>query len=172
MDTAYLQLLLSLVSTAEVQGIEIHISQRSEAMEKHPDRLRRTFRKRGGRCVMSKSILIVDDANTIRQLLSMTLRNAGCDVVEACDGQDGLTKLKGTSVNMIFTDLNMPVMNGIEFIKAVKSQPQFKFVPIVMLTTESEESKKREGQAAGAKAWIIKPFRPEQIVAVMKKIIG
>jgi two-component system chemotaxis response regulator CheY len=121
---------------------------------------------------MSKSILIVDDANTVRQLLSMTLRNAGCNVVEACDGQDGLTKLKANSVNMIFTDLNMPVMNGLEFIKAVKSLPQFKFVPIVMLTTESEESKKREGQAAGAKAWIIKPFKPETIVAVMKKIIG
>jgi two-component system chemotaxis response regulator CheY len=121
---------------------------------------------------MSKSILIVDDANTIRQLLSMTLRNVGYNVVEACDGRDGLTKLNGNSVNMIFTDLNMPVMNGIEFIKAVKSLPQFKFVPMVMLTTESEESKKREGQAAGAKAWIIKPFKPEQIVTVVKKIIG
>ena len=121
---------------------------------------------------MSKSILIVDDANTIRQLLSMTLRNAGYNVVEACDGQDGLTKLNGNSVNMIVTDLNMPVMNGIEFIKAVKSLPHFKFVPIVMLTTESEESKKREGQAAGAKAWIIKPFKPETIIAVVKKIIG
>lgn len=94
---------------------------------------------------MSKSILIVDDANTIRQLLSMTLRNAGYDVVEACDGRDGLTKLNGNGINMIFTDLNMPVMNGIEFIKAVKALPQFKFIPMVMLTTESEESKKREG---------------------------
>jgi len=121
---------------------------------------------------MSKSLLIVDDANTIRQLLSMTLRNAGYDVVEACDGRDGLTKLNGNTVNMIFTDLNMPVMNGIEFIKAVKSQPQFKFIPMVMLTTESEEGKKREGQAAGAKAWIVKPFKPEQIIAVVKKIIG
>ena len=121
---------------------------------------------------MSKSILIVDDANTIRQLLSMTLRSAGYNVVEACDGRDGLAKLNGNSVNMIFTDLNMPVMNGIEFIKAVKSMPQFKFVPMVMLTTESEESKKREGQAAGAKAWIIKPFKPEQIIMVVKKIIG
>lgn len=121
---------------------------------------------------MSKSILIVDDANTIRQLLSMTLRNAGYDVVEACDGRDGLTKLNGNGINMIFTDLNMPVMNGIEFIKAVKALPQFKFIPMVMLTTESEESKKREGQAAGAKAWIIKPFKPEQIIMVVKKIIG
>ncbi|MBF0398600.1 MAG: response regulator [Desulfobacterales bacterium] len=121
---------------------------------------------------MPKSILIVDDAASMRGLVAMTLRNAGYNVFEASDGKDALSKISQNKVNMVVTDLNMPNMNGIEFIKALKTNPSHKFLPVVMLTTESEESKKKQGQEAGAKAWIVKPFKPDTMLAVVKKIIG
>lgn len=121
---------------------------------------------------MAKSILIVDDATSMRGLVAMTLRSAGYDVVEACDGKDALNKLSGLKVHMVITDLNMPNMNGIDLIKALKAEAAYRFIPTVMLTTESEEGKKREGQEAGAKAWMVKPFKPETMVMVVKKIIG
>lgn len=123
---------------------------------------------------MSKTILIVDDATSMRGLLAMTLKSNGYSVIEGCDGKDGLEKLKSSTeaVNLIITDLNMPNMDGIELIKAVKELPNFKFVPIVMLTTESQDAKKEEGKQAGAKAWIVKPFKPDVIISVVKKIIG
>lgn len=122
---------------------------------------------------MAKKILIVDDTQSMRSLLAMTLKQSGYDVVEAVDGVDGLTKLNhNTDVDLIFTDLNMPNKNGVEFIKDVKSISAFKSIPIVMLTTESEEKKKDEGKAAGAMAWIVKPFKVETIQAVLGKIIG
>lgn len=121
---------------------------------------------------MSKTILIVDDARSMRGLLAMTLQNAGYEVVDACDGVDALSKVGAQKVHMVITDLNMPNMNGIELIKALKADPAHKFLPMVMLTTESEESKKQEGQAAGAKAWIVKPFKPETVLKVVQKIIG
>jgi len=126
--------------------------------------------KGGG--IVGKNILIVDDAVSMRGLVSLTLKKAGYDVKEASNGKDALKKLSGSKVNMIITDLNMPEMDGIEFIKAVKKMPGYKFIPIVMLTTESQAEKKREGQMAGAKAWIVKPFKPDTLLMVVKKIIG
>ena len=121
---------------------------------------------------MAKSILIVDDARSMRGLVAMTLKSAGYEVVEACDGQDAVEKIGQHNINMVISDLNMPRMDGISFIRAVKANPKYKFLPIVMLTTESEESKKKQGQLAGAKAWIVKPFKPDTVLKVVKKIIG
>ena len=121
---------------------------------------------------MAKSILIVDDSASVRQVVSISLRNAGYDVMEGCDGKDALSKLKGQKVHLIISDVNMPNMDGISLVKAVKQMPAYKFTPIVMLTTESQDSKKKEGQEAGAKAWIVKPFKPDQLVAAVRKIVG
>src|SRR5690606_1362923 len=111
---------------------------------------------------MSKTILIVDDSVSIRQVVAMTLKGAGYEVIEACDGQDALSKLTGQRVHLIISDVNMPVMNGIELLKQVKAHPTYKFTPVIMLTTESSDSMKEQGRAAGAKAWMVKPFKPEQ----------
>ncbi|MDX9971579.1 MAG: response regulator [FCB group bacterium] len=121
---------------------------------------------------MAKKILIADDAASMRGLIGMTLRSKGYEVIEAEDGQDAVDKLSGIKVDLIVSDLNMPNMDGIELIKAVKANPLHKFVPIVMLTTESQVEKKEEGRQAGAKAWIVKPFKPDVLVDVVKKIIG
>ena len=121
---------------------------------------------------MPKVIMTADDSASVRQMVAFTLKDAGYDVVEAVDGQEALRKLNGAGVNMLITDLNMPNMDGIELIKQVRSQQQFKFMPIVMLTTESQDAKKKEGKAAGATGWIVKPFKPEQLVAVVKKVLG
>ena len=121
---------------------------------------------------MGKTVMVVDDAKSMRGLVSMTLQSAGYDVVEACDGKDALDKIGEHKINMVISDLNMPNMNGIELIKSLKQDPKYKFLPIVMLTTESEDAKKKEGQEAGAKAWILKPFKPETVLKVVSKIIG
>jgi two-component system chemotaxis response regulator CheY len=121
---------------------------------------------------MAKTILTVDDSFSVRQMVKFTLEDAGYKVIEACDGRDAISKLQGVSVNLIFTDLNMPNMNGIELIKNVRSNPALKFVPVIMITTESQAEKKMEGKKAGATGWIVKPFRPEQLLDVAKKIIG
>ncbi|MGD0228857.1 MAG: response regulator [Syntrophorhabdales bacterium] len=121
---------------------------------------------------MPRTIMIVDDAASMRGLIAMTLKREGYEVVEASDGRDALTKLTGKKVDLIVSDLNMPNMDGIELIKAAKAAPQSRFIPIVMLTTESQDKKKQEGQQAGAKAWIVKPFKPDVLVGVVKKIIG
>jgi two-component system, chemotaxis family, chemotaxis protein CheY len=121
----------------------------------------------------NKKILIVDDTQSMRSLLSMTLKQMGFEVVEAVDGVDGLEKLKSNpNVDLIFSDYNMPNKNGIEFIKDVKAIAEFKTIPVVLLTTESEESKKAEGKAAGALAWIVKPFKVDVIQSVVNKIIS
>jgi len=122
---------------------------------------------------MSKKILIIDDSASIRQVVGLTLRDAGYEVVEAVDGQDALLKLSGDKIHLIICDVNMPNMDGISFVKSVKSDPKYanyKFTPIIMLTTESEENKKLEGQAAGAKAWIVKPFLPEKLLVAVQKL--
>jgi two-component system chemotaxis response regulator CheY len=119
---------------------------------------------------MGKKILTVDDSASMRQMVSFTLKGAGYDVVEAVDGKDALTKIKGTDIGMIITDLNMPNMDGIELIRNVRALPGLKFIPIVLLTTESQDSKKKEGKEAGATGWIVKPFKPEQLVSVVKKV--
>ena len=121
---------------------------------------------------MRKTIMTVDDSTSIRRMVSFTLKNEGYNVVEAEDGADALNKLKASSVNMILTDLNMPKMDGLELIRLVRSDSSCKFIPIIMLTTESQSAKKQAGKSAGATGWIVKPFRPEQLLAVVKKVLG
>jgi two-component system chemotaxis response regulator CheY len=121
---------------------------------------------------MPKVIMTADDSASVRQMVSFTLKQNGYDVVEAVDGNDALAKLSGQKVDMLITDLNMPNMNGIDLIKGVRAGGLNKFIPIIMLTTESQDSKKGEGKAAGATGWIVKPFKPEQLIAVVKKVLG
>ncbi len=120
-----------------------------------------------------KCIMTADDSASVRQMVSFTLKNAGFQIVEAVDGRDALSKLMNTPVHMLITDLNMPNMDGIELIRSVRSlESPRKFIPIVMLTTESQPEKKQEGKSAGATGWIVKPFKPEQLLAVIKKVLG
>jgi two-component system, chemotaxis family, chemotaxis protein CheY len=121
---------------------------------------------------MSKVIMTVDDSASVRQMVSFTLRDAGYEVVEAVDGQDALAKVDNQALNMVITDLNMPNLDGIGLIRALRALPSCKFIPIVMLTTESQAEKKQEGKSAGATGWIVKPFKPEQLIAVVKKVLG
>lgn len=120
---------------------------------------------------MAKVIMTVDDSTSIRQMVSFTLNQVGYEVVEAVDGQDAVDKLGGNEIDLLLTDLNMPNKNGLELIEWVRSIPKFKFVPIIMLTTESETEMKQKGKAAGATGWIVKPFKPEQLLAVVKKFL-
>ncbi|MFH6600234.1 response regulator [Ectopseudomonas khazarica] len=120
---------------------------------------------------MAKTILIVDDSASIRQVVGMTLKNAGYDIIEGVDGKDALTKLDGRKVHLIISDVNMPNMDGITFLKNVKTLASYKFTPVIMLTTEAGDDKKSEGQAAGAKAWVVKPFQPAQMLTAVSKLI-
>ena len=120
---------------------------------------------------MSYIILTADDSASIRQMVNFTLKDSGYEIVEAVDGKDALSKLDGRTVHMLITDLNMPNMDGIELIRHVRARAESKFIPIIMLTTESQASKKQDGKAAGATGWIVKPFRPEQLLAVVKKVL-
>ncbi len=120
---------------------------------------------------MAKTILIVDDSISLRQVVSIALSNAGYEVIEACDGKDALAKLTGQKIHLMISDVNMPNMDGITFLKAVRENPNYKFTPVIMLTTEAGEEKKKEGQAAGARAWVVKPFRPEQLLVAVSKLI-
>ena len=120
---------------------------------------------------MAKTILVVDDSASLRQVVSIALKGAGYDVIEACDGKDGLAKMQGKKINLVISDVNMPNMDGITFVKEMKKLPEFKFTPVIMLTTEGQESKKQEGQAAGAKAWVVKPFQPAQMLAAVGKLV-
>ncbi len=121
---------------------------------------------------MGKTILTVDDSASIRQMVTFTLKGAGYDVIEAVDGVDGLAKMGSSAdIGMVITDLNMPNLDGIGFIKKVRANPKTKFVPIVMLTTESQAEKKQAGKSAGATGWIVKPFKPDQLLGVVKKVM-
>jgi two-component system chemotaxis response regulator CheY len=120
---------------------------------------------------MAKTIMIVDDSASLRQVVSIALKGAGYDVIEACDGKDALGKLNGQKIHLIVSDVNMPNMDGITFVQEAKKLPNYKFTPIIMLTTESGENKKSAGQAAGAKAWVVKPFRPDQMLNAVSKLI-
>jgi len=120
---------------------------------------------------MAKTILIVDDSASLRQVVGISLRGAGYDVIEAGDGQDALRRLTGQKVHLMISDVNMPNMDGISFVKAVKQLPAYKFTPVVMLTTESQDEKKRQGQEAGAKAWVVKPFKPDHLLGVVQKLV-
>ena len=119
---------------------------------------------------MGKRVMAVDDSATVRQALNIVLSDAGYDVTEAEDGLDALSKLDSGQIDMIVTDLNMPKMDGVELIRSVRRSPGNRFTPIIMLTTESQNEKKQEGKAAGASGWIVKPFRPEQILAVVRMV--
>lgn len=121
---------------------------------------------------MSDLIMTVDDSASVRQMISFTLKQAGYGVIEAVDGKDALNKLGSAKVRMIITDLNMPNLDGIGLIRAVRANPAHRFTPIVMLTTESQGEKKLEGKNAGATGWMVKPFKPEQLLAVIRKVLG
>ncbi|CAG9167003.1 response regulator [Cupriavidus pampae] len=120
---------------------------------------------------MAKTILIVDDSSSVRLVVGIALKGAGYTVIEASDGRDALSKLTGQKVHLIISDVNMPNMDGITFLKAVKALPAYRFTPVIMLTTESQEEKKREGQLAGAKAWVVKPFQPPTLLAAVEKLV-
>jgi two-component system, chemotaxis family, chemotaxis protein CheY len=121
---------------------------------------------------MTKRILIVDDSESVRQVARIALKGAGYEVTEACDGTDGLVKLGGGDrINLIVSDVNMPKMDGITFLKEVKKHPNYKFTPVIMLTTEAGQDKKDEGRAAGAKAWIVKPFNPQTLLDAVSKLV-
>jgi two-component system chemotaxis response regulator CheY len=120
---------------------------------------------------MAKTIMIVDDSASLRQVVGISLRSAGYDVLEGCDGVDALKKLTGQKVHLIISDVNMPNMDGITLVQEIRKLASYKFTPIVMLTTESADSKKAAGQAAGAKAWVLKPFNPPQLLNVVQKLV-
>jgi two-component system chemotaxis response regulator CheY len=121
---------------------------------------------------MAKTVLSVDDSASIRQMVKLTLSGAGYEVVQAGDGAEGLAKAQSTPCDLVVTDLNMPVMNGLGLIRELRKLPAYKGVPIIFLTTESDAALKQEAKAAGATGWITKPFQQEQLVAVVKKVLG
>ena len=121
---------------------------------------------------MSKKALTVDDSKTMREMVAFTLKGAGYDIIEAEDGKHALSVLGNTAVDVIVTDLNMPNMNGIELIRELRANPTYKYTPILMLTTEADDTKKSEGKAAGATGWIVKPFNPEKLIKVVEKVTG
>jgi two-component system chemotaxis response regulator CheY len=118
-----------------------------------------------------KKILAVDDSSSVREMVGFTLRKAGYEVVEAVDGSDGLDKAGGGKFDMIITDLNMPKVDGLQLIGAVHKLPGYSFIPILMLTTESQAEKKNEGRKAGATGWIVKPFNADQLIATVQKLV-
>ncbi|MDC7718096.1 response regulator [Vogesella sp. DC21W] len=120
---------------------------------------------------MAKTILIVDDSASLRQVVKIALMDAGYDVIEAGNGQEGLQKLDGRKIHLIVSDVNMPVMDGITFLKNVKQHASYKFTPVIMLTTETSDEKKKAGQQAGAKAWVVKPFQPPILLSAISKLI-
>lgn len=120
---------------------------------------------------MAKTVMIVDDSASLRQVVNIALKGAGYDVVEACDGRDALTKLDGRKIHLVISDVNMPNLDGIGFVKQLKANPAYKFTPVIMLTTEAGAGKKQEGQQAGAKAWVVKPFQPQQMLDAVSKLV-
>jgi two-component system chemotaxis response regulator CheY len=118
------------------------------------------------------TILAVDDSPSMRQMVTFTLKSAGYDVVEAGDGEQALGIAQGKAFNLVITDVNMPHMDGISLIKALRGLPAYKFTPLLMLTTESGADKKAQGKAAGATGWIVKPFNPDQLLATVKKVLN
>jgi len=121
---------------------------------------------------MTKSILSVDDSASMRQMVKLTLAGAGYQVAEAANGAEGLERAKGSIFDLVVTDLNMPVMDGLAFIRELRKLPAYRGVPIIFLTTESDGAKKQEAKAAGATGWITKPFQQDQLLAVAKKVLG
>jgi two-component system, chemotaxis family, chemotaxis protein CheY len=121
---------------------------------------------------MAKTILAVDNSSSIRRMVNFTLTGAGYTVIEAADGVEGLARAKSQTVNLVLTDQNMPNMDGLTLIRSLRATPQYKSVPILVLTTESSAEMKQQGRAAGATGWLVKPFAPKGLVDVVKKVIG
>jgi two-component system, chemotaxis family, chemotaxis protein CheY len=121
---------------------------------------------------MAYTILAVDDSVSIRKMVSFTLKSAGYEVIEAGDGQEGLDKAKTSKINLVLTDQNMPRMDGLTLIKSLRALPQYTSTPILMLTTESSDAMKAQGRAAGATGWMVKPFDPQKLLDVIKKVMG
>jgi len=119
----------------------------------------------------TKTILIVDDSFSLRQTISLALKSVGYAVVEAVDGYDGLSKLDGQKFNLIISDLNMPNLDGLSFVRELKQLPQYKFTPVMMLTTESADARKQEGRAIGVRAWVHKPFLPPVLLDAVAKLV-
>lgn len=117
------------------------------------------------------TILAVDDSASMRQMVAFTLKGAGFNVIEASDGQQALEKAKQASFDLVLSDVNMPVMDGIELVKNLRTLPEYKFTPILMLTTESAGDKKMQGKNAGATGWLVKPFNPDQLLATIRKVL-
>jgi two-component system, chemotaxis family, chemotaxis protein CheY len=120
---------------------------------------------------VAKTALVVDDSLSMREMVAFTLKSAGFEVVQAGNGQEGLTKLDQSSAELVITDLNMPVMDGITFIQQLRTRPKHRFTPVLMLTTESQDAKKQAAKTAGATGWIVKPFQPEQLLKVIAKVL-
>ena len=121
---------------------------------------------------MTKTVMIVDDSGSFRTVVKLALQKAGYATVEAVDGQDAVAKLDGRKLNLIVCDVNMPNMDGLSFLRHLKTTSAYKFTPVIMLTTEAGEAKKREGQEAGAKAWVVKPFQPAQMLSAVAKLVA
>jgi two-component system chemotaxis response regulator CheY len=121
---------------------------------------------------MSKTVLIVDDASMIRNLASKTASGAGYNVLTAADGSEGLEVLQANQVDLVFSDVNMPKMGGLEMVAQIKAQEQYKFLPIVMLTTESKDELKQQGKSLGVKAWLVKPFNKNKFLMALEKLLG
>lgn len=119
---------------------------------------------------MSKKILVVDDSSSVRQIVSMTLKSKGYQVVMAEDGLDALSKLDGGGISLVVSDVNMPNMDGLTFVKTMKEQPQYQFTPVLMLTTEAQPEMKAKGKEIGVKAWLVKPFRPDVLLSAVSKL--
>jgi len=120
---------------------------------------------------MAKSILIVDDSASLRQVVAIALKKEGYEVIEASDGQDALDKLTGGKIHLVISDVNMPRMDGITFVKEMKKRPEYKFTPVIMLTTEAGDDMKMAGKEAGVRAWVVKPFKPDQMLTAVSKLI-
>ena len=118
---------------------------------------------------MAKTVMIVDDSASLRQVVGIALRGAGYEVIEGCDGKDALTKLTGQKVHLVISDVNMPNMDGISFVKAVRNLPEHKFVPIIMLTTGFIKSTREQAREAGIKAWMVKPFDKYQLLDIVAR---
>ena len=118
------------------------------------------------------TILTVDDTATMRQMISFTLHSVGHDVLQASDGREALALAQGRKLDLVIADVNMPNMDGITLVKSLRALPEYKFIPILLLTTESADAKRQEGKVAGATGWIVKPFNPEQLLNVVKKVLG
>ena len=118
------------------------------------------------------TIMTVDDTATMRQMVSFTLHSVGYEILQASDGQEALALAKSKKIDLVIADVNMPNMDGITLVKSLRALPEYKFTPILLLTTESQDSKRQEGKDAGATGWIVKPFNPEQLINVVRKVLG